>query len=287
MTKLENAWIVGDSPESCASLTALANTLAENLTVVESNADIDSAVAALIAKAKEATPQIIIFNTTRRTRLAAAMLAAAFETSVLNDSTELTVNEEGKVISKRLVHGGSAICTECVDEGVAVVLASDELLATQEAVEAEPVSITLEAVANAAIEVVEKKEKQTEAVNLATARRVVSIGRGIGAEEDLAMIEKLAQVMEAEIGCTRPISEGNGWLARERYIGVSGAIVKPNVFVAIGLSGQIQHMVGARNAGTIVAINKDKNAPIFKFVDYGIVGDLYEVVPKLIEVLEQ
>ena len=118
-------------------------------------------------------------------------------------------------------------------------------------------------------------------MNLAAARRVVSVGRGVAAQEDLALVDELAAALEAEVGCTRPVAEGSGWMARERYIGVSGALLKPDLFVAVGLSGQIQHMVGANSAKTIVAVNKDKNAPVFKQCDYGIVADLYEVLPKL------
>ena len=151
-----------------------------------------------------------------------------------------------------------------------------EALVTQLPASAEASGITL----------VERKPRQVESVNLAAARRVVSVGRGLEKQEDLALIEELARALEAEVGCTRPIAEGVNWMARERYIGVSGAMLKPDLFVAVGVSGQVQHMVGATGAKTIVAINKDKNAPVFKQADYGIVGDLYEVVPQLVESLK-
>ncbi|MEG0324382.1 MAG: FAD-binding protein, partial [Raoultibacter sp.] len=133
---------------------------------------------------------------------------------------------------------------------------------------------------------VERKPRTVEAVNLTAARRVVSVGRGIQNKEDLALIDSLAAVLEAEVGCTRPIAEGQDWMSRERYIGVSGVMLKPDLFVTVGVSGQVQHMVGAAGAKTIIAINKDKNAPVFKQVDYGIVGDLYEVVPKIVETMK-
>jgi electron transfer flavoprotein alpha subunit len=130
-----------------------------------------------------------------------------------------------------------------------------------------------------------REARRVESVNLCGAPSVISVGRGIAKQEDLQLVRDLAAVLTAEIGCTRPIAEGQGWLSHERYIGVSGAIIKPELFVAIGLSGQIQHMVGANRAKTVVAINSDKNAPIFKQADFGIVGDLYQVVPGLIEAL--
>ena len=137
-----------------------------------------------------------------------------------------------------------------------------------------------------AIEIVSTSVRDTEAVDLCAAKRVVSIGRGLAAKEDLALIEGLASALEAEVGCTRPIAEGQAWLARERYIGVSGVMLSPDLFVAVGLSGQIQHMVGAAGAKTIIAINKDKSAPVFKQCDYGIIGDLYDVVPQLTAALK-
>lgn len=91
--------------------------------------------------------------------------------------------------------------------------------------------------------------------------------------------------MGAELACSRPIAEGEHWMERERYIGVSGVMVKADVYLAAGISGQIQHMVGARDSRVIIAVNKDKNAPIFRFADYGIVGDLYKVLPALTKAL--
>jgi electron transfer flavoprotein alpha subunit len=133
----------------------------------------------------------------------------------------------------------------------------------------------------------ERRQKKTlAAVNLAAAKRVVCPGRGICKQEDLTMISDLARLLEAEIGCTRPLSEGLDWLPRERYIGVSGAFIKPELYLGIGVSGQVQHTVGVIGSRIIAAINKDKNAPIFDQADYGIVGDLYVVVPALVEALK-
>jgi electron transfer flavoprotein alpha subunit len=97
------------------------------------------------------------------------------------------------------------------------------------------------------------------------------------------MAEELAGLMEAEVGCSRPVAEGLNWLPLERYVGISGAIVKPELYLAVGISGQVQHMVGINQSRVIVAINKDKQAPMFKQADYGIVGDLNKVLPLLIK----
>jgi electron transfer flavoprotein alpha subunit len=132
----------------------------------------------------------------------------------------------------------------------------------------------------------ECKAKPPSSVNLAAAKKVVCPGRGLAKQEDLAIIQDLAKVLSAEIGCTRPLAEGLDWLPRERYIGVSGAFIKPDLYMGIGVSGQVQHTVGITDSRVVVAINKDKSAPIFSQVDYGIVGDLYTIVPALTAALK-
>ena len=137
----------------------------------------------------------------------------------------------------------------------------------------------------AAIVVKERRAKAAASVDLTKAKRVIGIGRGIAKQEDIAMIEAFAKAIGAEIGCSRPIAEGEHWMERERYIGVSGTQLKADIYIALGISGQIQHMVGAADCGVILAVNKDKNAPIFKDADAGIVGDLYKIVPELTRAL--
>ena len=132
---------------------------------------------------------------------------------------------------------------------------------------------------------VERREKQGETVNLSAAKRAVGIGRGLAKQEDLEMVYAFAAKLGAEVGCSRPIAQGENWMAISRYIGVSGVMLKPDIYVALGISGQVQHTVGVRDAKIIIAVNKDKNAPIFKQCDYGIVGDIYKVVPALTELL--
>ena len=101
------------------------------------------------------------------------------------------------------------------------------------------------------------------------------------------MINELAQALNAEVACTRPLAEGLDWLPRERYIGISGANIRPDLYLGVGVSGQVQHMIGMRDSRVVVAINKDKEAPIFAQADYGIVGDLYEIVPALIKAIKE
>lgn len=121
----------------------------------------------------------------------------------------------------------------------------------------------------------------TASANLASAKRIVSIGRGLKTAEDLAMVRELADTLGAELACSRPLAEGTGWVARDRYVGVSGANVSPDLYLAAGISGQVQHTAGMSSSKVIVAINTDDKAPIFEIADYGIVGDIYEVLPAL------
>jgi len=132
----------------------------------------------------------------------------------------------------------------------------------------------------------ERFRESQRAVDLGAAERIVSVGRGIREQENIALIEDLAKAMGAELAASRPICD-NGWLPMERQVGSSGQTVAPKLYVAVGISGAIQHLVGMKGSKTIVAINKDPEAPIFEVADYGIVGDLFQTVPALIEALKK
>jgi electron transfer flavoprotein alpha subunit len=124
--------------------------------------------------------------------------------------------------------------------------------------------------------------ESARAVDLTAAEIIVSVGRGIKEKDNIPIVEELAKALGAELAASRPICD-SGWLPMERQVGSSGQTVSPKVYLAVGISGAIQHLVGMKGAKTIVAINKDSNAPIFEVADYGIVGDLFEVVPALVE----
>jgi electron transfer flavoprotein alpha subunit len=124
--------------------------------------------------------------------------------------------------------------------------------------------------------------ESARAVDLTAAEIIVSVGRGIKEKDNIPIVEELAKALGAELAASRPICD-SGWLPMERQVGSSGQTVSPKVYMAVGISGAIQHLVGMKGAKTIIAINKDANAPIFEVADYGIVGDLFEVVPALVE----
>ena len=129
-------------------------------------------------------------------------------------------------------------------------------------------------------------QQAKQAVDLSQAERIVSVGRGIKDQANIEVAQKLAEALGAEIAASRPICDA-GWLPMERQVGSSGQTVAPKLYVALGISGAIQHLVGMKGARTIVAINKDAEAPIFEVADYGIVGDLFEIVPALVAELEK
>ena len=127
-------------------------------------------------------------------------------------------------------------------------------------------------------------QEAKQAVDLTQAGRIVAVGRGIKAEEHIALVQDLAEKLGAEVAASRPICD-SGWLPMDRQVGSSGQTVAPKLYLALGISGAIQHLVGMKGSRTIVAINKDADAPIFEVADYGIVGDLFEVVPAIVAAL--
>ena len=131
------------------------------------------------------------------------------------------------------------------------------------------------------VKLVSSKPIEKSGVDLNKADVVVAAGRGFAEESELDLARELCDKLGAGLACSRPLTEGVNWLPTELYVGVSGLMLSPKAYVACGISGQMQHMVGCNRAGTMFAINKDKNAPVFKQCDYGIVGDLKDVLPRL------
>ncbi len=226
-------------------------------------------------------PAWVFCEPTRQMKLLVGKIAARLGVTAIGDIMSLT--DEG--IVEHLVYGGTAIKSEKAATFTALLMVPDNVL-PRENIEGTGIRRTFEfQVPAIRPHVKETAVKKKTSVNLSGATRVVGIGRGIAEESDLQMVRNFASVLDAEIGCTRPIAEEEKWLPREVYIGVSGVMLAPDVYVALGLSGQIQHTVGINRARTIIAINKDKNAPIFKQADFGIIGDLYTIVPALTELL--
>jgi electron transfer flavoprotein alpha subunit len=213
-------------------------------------------------------------------RVLLGAVAARLQAAVLTDASSVSADGYGLVVT-HTIYGGIAEETVRVAGQVALVLDGGPVPAASGAA-----PVTEVAAVPLGITVVETNASAFEQVDLGAAARVVGIGRGLRTQGDLAMIEALAGASKAEVGCSRPVAEGLNWLGKDRYIGVSGQHIAPELYFAIGISGQLQHMVGVRGAKTIVAINSDPNALVFKDADFGLVGDLYQIVPALTEALK-
>jgi electron transfer flavoprotein alpha subunit len=185
---------------------------------------------------------------------------------------------EGKLQSKVRVKGEGTVLVS-VQSGA---FPADGAARGESAVE--PLAIDLSEV-KPDREVLGYEEVGGDTVDLTKAGIIVAVGRGVGGADKMAPVENLARALGAEIGASRPVID-NGWLPRDRQIGSSGQTVAPKLYIAAGISGAIQHLVGMKGSAVIVAINKDPGAPIFTIADYGIVGDLHEVLPALTEAVQ-
>ena len=238
-----------------------------------------SAVSELIVSQK---PQLLLCESGSDGRLLAGYTAAKLGVSPLCDVMSLSCTADA-VETTRLVYGGSAVKTEqCAFPAVAIVCAGT--FETSDAA-AEPQVTQINCSGSCSVELAGTSAVEASTVNLAAAKRVVGVGRGLASADNIPAAEKIAAALGAEIGCTRPVAEEEHWYSKDRYIGVSGVMIKPNFYLAIGISGQIQHMVGVNQTNVICAINKDENAPIIKQADYTLIGDVNAVLPAIIEKL--
>ena len=238
----------------------------------------DGFTAALEGLIREKQFRVILFPHTYQVRDFAPKLATRFDRALISDVIRLRV-EGGSLLATRQLFQGK-LNAELKPLGEPVFLSlqagayrtTDNVDAIVEPL-AEPASAPRQ-------QPQEKFREAQRAVDLSAAPIIVSVGRGIKEKENLHLIEELAAALGAEIAASRPICD-NGWLPMERQVGSSGQTVAPKLYVAVGLSGAIQHLVGMKGAKTVVAINKDENAPIFEVADYGMVADLFEVLPAL------
>ncbi len=192
--------------------------------------------------------------------------------------------KDGSVITERFFFGGKSIIKEESKSKIFTILPG---LVDPVPVDSKSNVKELNLDKQSKIRLVESIEKPKGNVNLEKADIIVSVGRGLGKKEGLSLVQQLADILHGEIGGSRPVCLDYHWLSEERQVGLSGKRVKPKIYIALGISGQVQHIAGMRGSKTVIAVNRDKNAPIFNECDYGIVGDLYAVVPKIIEAMKK
>jgi electron transfer flavoprotein alpha subunit len=245
----------------------------------------DGYVGGLEQLIKQTTPTFVLFPHTYQVRDFAPALATRFQQVLVSDVIAI---HDGPVFVRQLLQGklnadyrhtASGPCFVSVQAGTFRADAVEEGSSTVETFTPELSADQLRSKPG------EPFRQSAQTVDLSSAPVIVSVGRGIGEQDNLGLVEELASALGAELAASRPICD-NGWLPMERQVGSSGQTVSPKLYVAVGISGAIQHLVGMKGSKAVVAINKDENAPIFEVADYGVVGDLFEIVPELTKAVQ-
>lgn len=244
----------------------------------------DLVAEAIFRAAKALSPSVILIAPTRTGRELAGRLAAKMRVGLLDEVAKLALTESG-LRGERSVYAGrlSATvasplpCVATVKPGAYGPIPQGE----------GPVQVFEAGAIAQRTKVVSRSAKQAGGVDLKSAKVIVAAGRGFKAKADLGMADQLALALDGAVGCSRPISSDLGWLSEEHHIGLTGVSVHPDLYLAVGISGQLQHVAGIKDSKVIVAINSDKSAPIFQASDYGVAGDLYQVVPALLKLLSE
>jgi electron transfer flavoprotein alpha subunit len=240
----------------------------------------DGYVIALEQLVKKLAPSYVVFPHTYQVRDFAPVLATRFGQALISDVTGI---HAGPVFVRQLLQGklnadykqvGDGPCFVSVQAGS---FRADAVAETAAAVEVFAPELDATQIRNKPGELF---RESAQTVDLSAAPVIVSVGRGIGEESNIAMVQELATALGAELAASRPICD-NGWLPMERQVGSSGQTVSPKLYLAVGISGAIQHLVGMKGSKAVIAINKDEHAPIFEVADFGVVGDLFEIVPEL------
>jgi len=250
----------------------------------------DGFTAALQDAITQLAPTHVLLPHTYQTRDFAPKLAARLDRALLTDVTGIKSAGADTAFTRPMFQG--KLTADVVPQGPAPHFVTfqigayrvDQVVKGAAAAPLRALSVTVDASA-----IREKPEppfqQAKQAVDLSQAERIVSVGRGIKEQANIAIAQKLAEALGAEIAASRPICDA-GWLPMERQVGSSGQTVAPKLYLALGISGAIQHLVGMKGSSTVVAINKDPDAPIFEIADYGIVGDLFKIVPAIIEAVK-
>jgi len=251
----------------------------------------DGYVAGLASLIEQQAPSLVLFPHTYQTRDFVPALATRLGRAVVTDVTAITRAEGRAVYSRPIFQGKLSAEVEALGPTPHLVTLQIGAFRADAAKRgASAAAITTVSVSVDAGTIRQKPEapfqEARQAVDLSQAERIVAVGRGIKGQEHLKIAEDLAKALGAEVAASRPICDA-GWLPMDRQIGSSGQTVAPKLYVALGISGAIQHLVGMKGSRTIVAINKDPEAPIFEIADYGIAGDLFEIVPALIAELNK
>jgi electron transfer flavoprotein alpha subunit len=248
----------------------------------------DGYTAALEQLIQAAKPEVVVLPHSYEVRDYAPKLATRFGKPFISDAVDVRTEGGQVIFMRQLFQGKLSADVRASGHPQFVSIQAGAFRAAEASGAASPIknfAVQLDA-AQIRSKPEEPFRETQRSVDLSAAEMIVSVGRGIKERENLPIVEELAKVLGAELAASRPICD-NGWLPMERQVGSSGQTVSPKVYFAIGISGAIQHLVGMKGSKTVVAINKDENAPIFETADYGVVGDLFEIVPALVEEIKK
>ena len=251
---------------------------------------VDTYTDTIAALVDEHKPDVLLIGSTRNGLEFAPRLAERLKTGCVTEAARLELDAEKKfVLMDRVTYGGNLVETHMSKSKPQIATIAKGLFSPIPIDPSRKGEITKVGpkIKPPTTKILETKPKSAKSVRLGDASVIVSFGRGVRKKEDLAVIEQFAQAVGGAVGCSRPIAEDLHWLPEEQYVGLSGQKVNPKVYFACGISGQIQHLTGIRGSRIIVAINNDPKAPIFEFSDYGIVGDLCQVIPALANAVKQ
>jgi electron transfer flavoprotein alpha subunit len=244
-------------------------------------------VASAMAKLIEGgdAPDLTLFGTTYEGRDVAARLSVALDKPVITNNTDIAVEGDDVVLTEPVFGGTKLVRTKFTTTGPNIALIRPKSFAAEESGGGAAEVVTIEVPDYGSAKVTNRHVEESSGPKLDEAAIVVSGGRGLGDAEKYQIIEDLAKALKGAPGASRAIVDA-GWVPYSYQVGQTGKVVKPNVYIAAGISGATQHLVGMKGAKNIIAINKDAEAPIFSVADLGIVGDVHKVLPKLLEALQ-
>lgn len=272
------------SPDELASLGNYGASKVLNVASEQLKSFVNKAYATVIAEAcKHTGADVVVISNTFSGKGLAPRVAAKLEAGFADGAIGLPEIEGGSFLVKKTAFSGKAFATaDLVSDKKVIALNPNAFEVRETGGTASVEDFAPALAANDLDTVIKDVVRATDKVSLPDAEIVVSAGRGLKGPENWGMIEELAEVLGAATACSKPVSDAD-WRPHSEHVGQTGITVSPNLYIAIGISGAIQHLAGVSSSKTIVVINKDPEAPFFKVADYGIVGDAFEVVPKLIE----
>lgn len=277
------ALVIGNAKDA----TVLGEYGASKVYEVAASSDLDSQVFTRIiaGAAKELGASVVILSNTSTGKTLAGRVAVRLGAGLVSGANSLPATEGGNFVVKKSVFSGKAIAEYNITATIKVVSLMGNAIAPEKLGSA--ATVTPLSIDGGAARIRVKSVKTSEGiVPLPEAEKVVSGGRGFKGPENWGILEALATELGATTACSRPVADAH-WRPHHEHVGQTGIAIRPNLYIAIGISGAIQHLAGVNNSRTIVVINKDAEAPFFKAADYGVVGDLFEVVPKLTAAIQK